>query len=141
MFRFLLNWRKPSTYFKIAVWQSDSMKRNFGGFTFNRHCKLEVVGDLGKKFTVNIFHPMSMLESLLRKYCCSKARVLIKLNIFLNPLNLGILKYLVLIGYWENLIKIRNIVRNTVGRKKFKKIPFQMLFHYSKTLKSYPQYH
>ena len=37
MFCFLLNWRKNSNYFKIAVWWSDSMKRNFGGFTFNLH--------------------------------------------------------------------------------------------------------
>ena len=35
MFCFLLNWRKNSNYFKIAKWQSDSMKRNFWGFTFN----------------------------------------------------------------------------------------------------------
>ena len=36
-FCFLMNWHKYSNYFKIdyfkiAVWQSDSMKRNFGGF-------------------------------------------------------------------------------------------------------------
>ena len=34
MFCFLLNWRKNSNYFKIAVWQSDSTKRNFRGFIF-----------------------------------------------------------------------------------------------------------
>ena len=34
MFCFLLNCRKNSNYFKIAVWRSESMKRNFGGFTF-----------------------------------------------------------------------------------------------------------
>ena len=32
MFCFLLNWCKNSNYFKIAVWQSDSMKRNFWEF-------------------------------------------------------------------------------------------------------------
>ena len=34
MFCFLLNWRKNSNYFKIAVWRNDSMKRNFRGFMF-----------------------------------------------------------------------------------------------------------
>ena len=34
MFCFLLNWRKNSNYFKIAVWWSDSMKGKFRGFTF-----------------------------------------------------------------------------------------------------------
>ena len=34
MFCFVLNWRKNSNYFKIAVWQSDSLKRNFRRFTF-----------------------------------------------------------------------------------------------------------
>ena len=35
MFCFLLNWRKNSNCFKIAVWRSGSMKRNFRGFIFN----------------------------------------------------------------------------------------------------------
>ena len=34
IFCFLLNWGKNWHYFRIAVWQSDSMKRNFEGFTF-----------------------------------------------------------------------------------------------------------
>ena len=34
MFCFLLNWRKNSNYFKIAVWWSNSMKQNFREFTF-----------------------------------------------------------------------------------------------------------
>ena len=34
MFCFLLNWRKNSNYFKIAVWRSDSTKGNFKGFIF-----------------------------------------------------------------------------------------------------------
>ena len=34
MFCFLLNWRKNSNDFKIPVWRSDSIKRNFGGFAF-----------------------------------------------------------------------------------------------------------
>ena len=32
---FLLNWCRNSNFFKIAVWQSDSMKWNYRGFTFN----------------------------------------------------------------------------------------------------------
>ena len=31
----LLNGRKNSNFFKIAVWGSDSMKRNYRGFTIN----------------------------------------------------------------------------------------------------------
>ena len=37
IFCFLLNWRKNSNYFKIAVWRSDSMKRNFRGFIFTKN--------------------------------------------------------------------------------------------------------
>ena len=34
MFCFLLNWQENSNYFKIAVWLSDSIKRNFRGLIF-----------------------------------------------------------------------------------------------------------
>ena len=42
MFCFLLNWRKNSNYFKIAVWRSDSMKWNFGGFIFTIFSSIEL---------------------------------------------------------------------------------------------------
>ena len=32
----LLNWRKNSNFFMIAVWGSDSMKQNYRGLTFKR---------------------------------------------------------------------------------------------------------
>ena len=38
MFFFFLNWRKNSNFFKISVWQSDSMKRNYRGFTCKKTC-------------------------------------------------------------------------------------------------------
>ena len=33
-----VNWLKKSNFFKIVVWQSDSMKRNYGEFTFTLFC-------------------------------------------------------------------------------------------------------
>ena len=49
MFCFLLNWCKNSIFFKIAVWQSVSMKRNYRGFTFIKKGKT-----LLEEFTLNL---------------------------------------------------------------------------------------
>ena len=63
MFCFLLNWRKNSNYFKIAVWQSDSMKRNFMGFTFNALLFLQI----GCKIPNFFFKKCKFLESFFKE--------------------------------------------------------------------------
>ena len=58
-------WRKKSNYFKIALWWSDFMKRNFGGFTFQWKSNLS-----RSKQTINIIGKYSgFVDSWFVKTC------------------------------------------------------------------------
>ena len=77
MFCFLLNWRKNSNCFKIAEWQSDSMKRNFKGFIFKLFFFIVFQPDVSMKMgplLVNMepFKDANMKKNFCNNKCNSK---------------------------------------------------------------------